>query len=131
VSESDLIELGADEIREAVGSQFLQEHGVGYTVLDIFVDGERQAAEQLGLCDEDEAVILGEVLEEQTDATQGGDVHQVGVVDDGCEHFRSCVEASRLLDEALLAAEVSTVGFRSERPRTECAAWSGMCGGCG
>jgi hypothetical protein len=54
VSESDLVELDADEVREAVGTQSLQQHGVGYAILDVFVDGECQTGEKLGLRDETE-----------------------------------------------------------------------------
>ena len=66
---------------------------------------------ELGLRDEDEAVVLGEILEEQADSAQRRDVHQVRVVDDGREHLAGGVEAPRLLDEALLAAEVGAVGL--------------------
>ena len=43
--------------------------------------------------EEDEVVILGEVLEEQAQLAQAFDVHEVGVVDDGDEHFSGAMEA--------------------------------------
>ncbi|MBK7582067.1 MAG: hypothetical protein IPI67_17905 [Myxococcales bacterium] len=87
VGERHLVELGADEVGHAVGCELLHQDRVGDAVLDVFVDGEAQAAEQLGLGDQDQAVILGEVFEEQPDPAQRGDVHQVRVVDDGREHL--------------------------------------------
>ncbi len=72
MSEGDLVELGADEVDEAVGGEFLHQGRVGDAVLDVLVDGQGEAAEQLGLCDEDEAVVFGEIFEEQADSNPSG-----------------------------------------------------------
>jgi hypothetical protein len=62
--ERHLVELGADEVGERVGREFLHQDRVGDAVLDVLVHGQREPAEQLRLRDEDEAVVLGEILEE-------------------------------------------------------------------
>ena len=54
-------------------------------------------------------MILREVLEEQANSAQRGDVHQAGVVDDGREHLAGGVQAPGFLDEALLAADVGAL----------------------
>jgi hypothetical protein len=56
-------------------------------------------------------VVFREVLEEQAQAAQGGDVEQMGVVDDGCEHLASLVDAVGFLDEPAFAAHVDAVGL--------------------
>ena len=60
-------------------------------------------------------MVLGKVLEEQADLAQGGDVHQVGVVDDGGEHLAGGVQATRFGDETPLAAHVVPLGFDLKR----------------
>ena len=56
---------------------------VGDAALDVVVDAEVEVGEQAGPADEDEVVVLGEVLEEQPQLAQVGQVHEVGVVEDG------------------------------------------------
>jgi hypothetical protein len=48
-----------------VGGELLEQNGVGHAALDVVVAGEGEAAQKLGLRDQDEVVILGEILEEQ------------------------------------------------------------------
>lgn len=70
MGECDLVELGADEGLDGVWSQLLHQDRIGDAVFDVFVDGERKAAQKLRLGDEDKAVVFGEVLEEQADLAQ-------------------------------------------------------------
>ena len=50
-------------------------------------------------------MVLGEVLEQQPQLPQVGQVHQVGVVEDGGQGFAGVVEAEGLFDEPALAGE--------------------------
>ena len=62
-------------------------------------------ASRLGWPIEDEVVVFGEVLEEQPQLAQVGQVHQVGVVEDGGQALAGVVEAEGLLDEPAFALE--------------------------
>src|SRR5262249_4595155 len=61
--------------------------------------------QQIGPADEDEVVVLGKVFEEQPQLAQIGQVHEVGVVEDGGQGLAGMVEAEGLFDEAALAFE--------------------------
>ena len=50
-------------------------------------------------------------LEEQANAAQRGDLHQMRVFDDGGEHLAGAVQAPGLLDETLPAAAVGALTF--------------------
>src|SRR6202011_4749392 len=67
------------------------------------------SGEQVGAADEDQVVVLGEVLEEQPQLAQVGQVHQVGVVENGGQGFAGVVEAEGLFDEAAFALEGITL----------------------
>jgi hypothetical protein len=107
VGESGTIELGAHEGEDVVGGELAEEHRVGDATAEVIVGREGELGEELGLCDEDEVVVLGEVLEEQTKAPEIAHVEEVGVVDDGREHLSGVIDAIGFLDEALLAAVVA------------------------
>jgi len=64
VSEGDAVELREDEARDVFGREALYDDGVGDAALDVVVHRERQRVQQLGLGEEDEVVVLGEVLEQ-------------------------------------------------------------------
>lgn len=92
-----------------------QLHGVGEAAADVLVDGQRKRVEQLGVPEEDEVVVLGEVLEDESKTPEGGGGHEVGAVDDEGEHLAALVFlVSLIFDEALLALEVATVGLGLE-----------------
>src|SRR5690606_16826234 len=114
VREPGAIELGADEGGDVVGRELRQEHGVGHAAAQVLVRRERELGERLGLGNEDEVVVLREFLEEQAQTTEVAHVDEVRVVDERREHLSRVVDAVRLFDEALLAAEVATVGVDLE-----------------
>jgi hypothetical protein len=91
------------------GANFFQQDRIDDAVFEVFVHGEGEATEQLGLGDKDQAVVFREVLEEQADLAQRRYVHEVRVVDDGGEHLAGAVQAARLLDEAAFAAHVDAI----------------------
>ena len=61
--------------------------------------------QQVGPADEDQVVVFGEILEEQSQLAQVGQVHEVGVVEDGGQTLAGAVEAEGLLDETPFAFE--------------------------
>ena len=65
------------------------------------------------MAEEDEVVVFGELLEEEPEFTEIGEVHEVGVVKDGGERFAVVVEAEGLFDESSFALESG--GFNSIR----------------
>ena len=105
VPESGAVELAQEEVAHGVGTQAFGDDRVGDAAFDVLVDAEVQGGEQAGPADEDEVVVFGEVLEEQPQLAQVGQVHEVGVVEDGGQAFAGVVEAEGLLDEAAFALE--------------------------
>ena len=105
VSESDAVEFAQDEVAHVVGVEPFGDDGVGDAAFDVLVDAEVEGGEQAGPADEDEVVVFGEVLEEQPQLAQVGQVHEVGVVEDGGQGLAGVVEAEGLLDEAAFALE--------------------------
>ncbi len=59
-------------------------------------------------------MVLGEVLEQQPQLAQVGQVHEVGVVEDGGQAFAGVVEAEGLFDEAAFAGEGGAFKFDAE-----------------
>ena len=100
VSESDAVEFAEDEVAHVIGIEAFGDDGVGDAAFDVLVDAEVEGGEQAGPADEDEVVVFGEVLEEQAQLAQVGQVHEVGVVEDGGHGFAGVVEAEGLLDES-------------------------------
>lgn len=60
------------------GGEFLEQDGVGDTLLMSSLTIKSELCEELGLCDEDEVVIVGEIFEDQAQTPQGCDIEQVG-----------------------------------------------------
>ncbi len=50
-------------------------------------------------------MVFGEVLEEQPEPAEVGEVHEVGVVEDGGEGFAGMIECEGLFDEASFTGE--------------------------
>ena len=76
---------------------------------DFLVDGQGQGLEQRGLADEHEVVGAGKVLAEQAQFAQAVRGHEVGVVNDGHEHFAGAVDAEGFLDQEALAVVVAAL----------------------
>jgi len=109
VGEADLVELAEDEVADLIGIEFGQEDRVGDAAFDVVVDGEVDFGQEGGLADENQIVIFGEVFEQKAEFAKAVDVHEVGVVDDGSDHFVEVVETEGFLDEAFFASEVAAV----------------------
>jgi hypothetical protein len=114
VSEGDLVEFGEDEGMQIIGGELFDQNGVGDAALDVVVDAERELGEKLRLRNQDQVVVFGKILEEQAQPAQRVDAHEVGVVDDGHEHFAGVVDALSLL-EAAFAAKIPAFGVDLER----------------
>ena len=69
------------------------------------VDAQVEVGQQVGLAEEDEIVVFGEVFQEQPQLAQVGQVHQVGIVENGGQALAGVVEAEGLLDEAAFTVE--------------------------
>lgn len=109
MAESDFVELPEDEGDGVVGREPLQQDGVGDAAPEVVVHSQIQLGEQLWLGDEDEVVVLGEVLEDEPEAAQGVDFHEMRVIDDGREHLALLVDLVGLFDETRFALEVATL----------------------
>ena len=105
VAEPDAVEFAEEEVAHGVRVEAFGDDRVGDPALDVLVDAEVEGGEQAGSAHEDEVVVLGEVLEEEAELAQVGQVHEVGVVEDGGQGLVSVVEAEGLLDEPAFAGE--------------------------
>ena len=105
VSESDAVEFAEDEVAHVVGMEPLGDDGVGDAALDVVVDAEVERGEKAGPADQDEVVVLGKVLEEEPQLAEVGQVHEVGVVEDGGQGLAGVVEGEGLFDKAAFAFE--------------------------
>jgi len=114
VAEPDEVELGVEEGPHVFGVEAGDLDGIGDAALDILVDGEVQFMDELGLGEEDEVVVLGEVLEEEAQFAQALDVHEVGVVNDGDEHLALAVDLPSRLDEEFFAGGIAAIGLNVE-----------------
>jgi hypothetical protein len=106
VSKSCRVETAVDESLHIVGVEALHEDGVGDAAAEVFIDLERQTAHQGGLSDENEVMVFGEILEEQSQFSQRLHLQEMCVVDHGHEGFSLPVEGERLFDEGFFADEV-------------------------
>jgi hypothetical protein len=66
---------------------------------DFFVDRERQREHQRGLADEQEVVGAGKILAQQPQLAQAIGGHEVGVINDGDQHFAGAMDAEGVLHE--------------------------------
>jgi hypothetical protein len=107
VAQAGAVQLREDELLGGLGAEAWEDDGVGDAGADFLVDGEGEGLEQRGLADEDEVVGMGEVLEEEAEFAEAVGLHEVGVVDDGDEHFAAAVEAEGFLDQKAFAVVVA------------------------
>ena len=105
VPQADAVEFAQDEVAQGVGAQAFGDDRVGDAALDVLVDAQVERGQQAGPADEDEVVVFGEVLEQQPQLAEVGQVHEVGVVEDGGQRLAGVVEAEGLLDESAFALE--------------------------
>jgi len=99
VTESGAVELVQYERFHGFGCEPLGQGRVGDARADFLVDGEAQGLEQRRLADEHKIMGAREVLTEQAQFAQAIGGHEMGVVDDGNEHFASAIDAEGLLHQ--------------------------------
>lgn len=114
MSQLDDIELSIDEVFHVVGIHSGDFYGIGDAALEVLVDDEMQFLHELWLCEEDKVVVFREVFEKEPEFSQAVHVHEVGVVNDGDEHFAFMVDLPAGLDEEFFAFGVAAVGFYFE-----------------
>ncbi len=105
VAQADAVQFAQDELAHGVGTQPFGDDRVGDAALDVQVDAQVQRGQQVGPADQHQVVVFGEVLEEEPQLAQVGQVHEVGVVEDGGQRLAGAVEAEGLLDEPAFAGE--------------------------
>jgi len=71
VAEADEVELGIEEGLQVVGIEPGDTDGIGDAALDVFIDGQVQLVHELGLGEEDQVVILGEVIHDRAGHNEG------------------------------------------------------------
>ena len=118
VSQADAVQFTQEEVTHAVGTQAFGDHRVGHATFDILIDAEVESRQQVRSAHEDQVVVLGKILEQQAQLTQVGQVHEVGVVEDGGQALARVIEAEGLLDQSAFALESGMVERRCERRRT-------------
>jgi hypothetical protein len=114
VGQSDAIEFAQDEVTHVVGIEPLGDDRVGDAALDVLVDAEVQSGEQIGPAEQDQVVVFGEILEEKPQLAQVGQVHEVGIVENGGQGLAGVIEAEGLLDKAAFAGEGGAFEFDAE-----------------
>jgi hypothetical protein len=124
MTQTGAIQLIEDELGTLIGIKSGEDDRVGNSGFDVLIDRETQVGEQRGLADQNKVMIFGEVFEQETQFTQTVDVHEMGVIDDGGEHFTELIQAKGFLDEAAFtfkvpAVEVDAEGFAEDAQRSE------------
>jgi hypothetical protein len=122
VAQAGAVELVENERFDGFGSEPRQECRVRDAGADFLVDGQGQGLEQGWLAQQDQIVRAREVLAQQAEFAQTIGGHEMGVVNDGDEHFAGAVDAEGLLDEQALTAmivalELDLKGFAEDAER--------------
>ena len=97
VAEAGAVELIQNKLFDCFGSQTRQECRVSDSRTDFLVDGQRQGLQQGRLADEHQVMRTRKILAQQTQFAQAVRRHEVGVVNDGHEHFAGAVNTEGLL----------------------------------
>ena len=109
VPQAGLVELVEDERLGDLRAQAWQDRRVGDAGADFLVDEQRQSSQERRLADEHEIVGAGEVLAEQAQFAQAIGGHEVGIVDNGHEHFAGPIDAEGFLDQQAFAVTVEAL----------------------
>jgi hypothetical protein len=114
VTEGDAVKLVENELDDVVRGEFVEDNGVGDATTEVVVDGERKLLKEFGLSEENEIVVFGKVLKNEPEFAKGVDLHEVGVINDGSEHFASLIDFVGFFNKPGFALEVSAVGRNAE-----------------
>jgi len=109
VTQAGPVELIQDELLDGFRRQPLEQGRIGDAGADFLVDGQAQGLEQRWLAKEGQAVGAREVLAEQAQFAQAIGRHEVGVVNNGHEHFAGAMDAEGLLDQQAFAVVVAAL----------------------
>jgi len=115
VAEAGTVELIQNKLFDGFRSQALKQRGVSDAGADFLIDGKGQGLQQGRLPDEHEIVRARKVLAEQTEFAQAVRRHEVGIVNDGYQHFAGAVNAEGLLDEQPFAVMIAALELDLER----------------
>ena len=105
VAQADAVQFAQDEVAHVLAMEAFGDDRVGDAALDVQVDAQVQRGQQVGPADEDEVVVFGEILEEEPQLAQVGQVHEVSVVEDGGQRLAGAIEAEGLLNEPAFAGK--------------------------
>jgi hypothetical protein len=106
VTQAGAVELGQKEGFDDLWRQARKHDRVGDAGTNLLVDGEGQRLQELGLAQQDQVVGRREVLQEQPEATQAVQGHEVSIIDDGDQELVGAMDLESLLDEEPFALMV-------------------------
>ena len=115
MAEASAVELIQNERLDGFGGQTWQECRVSDPRVDFLVDGQRERLQQGRLADEHQVMRAWEVLAQQAEFAQAVRGHEVGVINDGHEHFAGAMDAEGLLHQQAFAVVVAALEFDLER----------------
>jgi len=109
MAEAGTIKLVENELVGLIGIEFWNDDGISDPGFDIFVDGKANLVEQRRLSNEDDVVVFWEIFEEKAEFSQANNRHQMGIVNNGNEHFSEVIESESFLDEAFFTSVIAAV----------------------
>ena len=107
VAQAGAIQLIQNELFDRFGSQAREQRRVSDAGADFLVDGQGQGLQQRRLADEHQVMRARKVLAEQAQFAEAVGGHEVGVVNDGHEHFAGAMDAEGLLHQQAFAVMVA------------------------
>jgi len=115
VAEAGAVELIEDELLDRFWSQAGEQRRISDPRTDFLVDGQRQGLQQGRLANEDQVVGTGKVLAQQAEFAEAVRGHEVGVVNDGHEHFSGAMDAESLLHQQAFTVMIPTLELDLKR----------------
>jgi len=109
VTQAGAVELIQNELFDRFGSQTREQGRVGDAGADFLVDGQAQGLEQRRLAQKRQTMGAWEVLAEEAQFAQAIGGHEMGVVNNGHEHFAGAMDAEGLLDQQAFAVVVAAL----------------------
>jgi len=88
--------------------------GVGDAALEVRLFAEPDGGAEIGLAEEDEAMVLGKLIQKEAQLADDIDRQEVGIVDDGDDCLAHGVEPAGFGAEACLAFQFTAGGFELE-----------------
>jgi len=114
VSQTGPVEFAQNELLHRIGPEPFGDGGISDAALDVLVDAQVEVGKQAGSADEDEVVVFGEVFEQQPQPAEIGQIHEMGIVEDGGQRLAGMVEGEGLFDEPAFTSEGGTFELDTE-----------------